>query len=126
MKTPCRTLAALACLSTFAAQAHAIAQTPATDPAPASSAPPKTFADIDLDHDGRLKRSEIPAEFALLRARFAFFDANRNGYLEADEIAAYLARSRGGEGLDMRRDMPKTTDLYNPIEPRSGHRIEGD
>ena len=85
-----------------------------------------TFGKADRDHDGRLKRSEIPREFVLLRARFDDFDVNHDGYLEADEIVAYIARSGGGAGLDMRRLEVGPTVILHPLEIPSGHGVDYD
>lgn len=116
------TFVLVACASPLWAQAIAtVRPAPAT---PAQRSP--TFGDIDRDHDGRLKRSEIPLAFVLLRARFADFDTNHNGYLEAGEVAAYIARSGGGAGLDMRRLDAGPTVILHPLDIPSGHIVTYD
>lgn len=112
----------LTCAAPLWAQLAAKAQPP---PAAAAQRPP-TFGEADRDHDGRLKRSEIPRDLVLLRTRFTKFDANHDGYLEPPEIMAYLASSRESAGLDMHRLTPATPNVVHPLQLQSGHAIDQD
>jgi len=111
-----------ACMSPLFAQAAPKAQ---PEPAAAARQPP-TLGEVDRNRDGKLSRSEIPVELRLLRARFADFDTNHDGYLEAGEVAAYIARSGGGAGLDMRRLGAGPTVILHPLEIPSGHGVTYD
>lgn len=81
------------------------------------------FGNADRDHDGRLKRSEIPYKFVLLRARFGDFDTNHDGYLEPDELRAFIATGGGGVGLDTRRLDVGPSVILHPLEIPSGHAV---
>lgn len=110
------------CAPATIAQAASTAQ-----PAPSSSAQrAPTFGEADRDHDGRLKRSEIPHQLPMLRARFADFDVNHDGYLDPAEIIQYLANAREGRGLDAHRTSVGTPEVQHPLQLQSGHGIEHD
>jgi|SRR5690349_2355059 len=55
-----------------------------------------SFQSLDKNHDGRLTRSEIPADMPLLRSRLSTYDANQDGALDAHEFAAAQAALHGG------------------------------
>ena len=43
------------------------------------------FADADLDHDGKLSKSEVAAKLPQLQKSFAWMDDNRDGFLSPAE-----------------------------------------
>lgn len=100
--------AALAAPATFAqsttatddaAQATPAATSQPATPAPQSDAAPakKTWADLDIDKDGNLNKSEV-ATIPSLEAVFDQADANADGALSGDEYKTYLAANGTGKG----------------------------
>ncbi len=55
--------------------------------------PTEMLERADRDGDGRISRAEAPERMA---GRFIAMDADKDGFLDSKEIAAYLARMRGG------------------------------
>jgi hypothetical protein len=54
-----------------------------------------SFQRLDKNQDGRLTRSELPADMPLLRSRLATYDSNHDGMLDAHEFAAAEAALHG-------------------------------
>jgi hypothetical protein len=91
------------------AAAQDSAQTTASQPAspaPQSDAAPakKTWADLDIDKDGNLNKTEA-ATIPSLQAVFDQADANADGALSGDEYKTYLAAN--GTGRDAQPPKPK-------------------
>lgn len=83
-----------------AAQDAAAAQTSSPAAAPAASASAsgkKSWADVDVDKNGTLSKSEAAAVPALGQV-FEQADADANGSLTADEYKAYVAKAQTGGG----------------------------
>lgn len=68
------------------------------------SAPSKapTFDELDKNHDGRLKRSEIPQGMKQLRTYFDRFDTDHNLALSPGEYDGFLASSDDFPGSKVR------------------------
>lgn len=75
-------------------------------PAPQSAAAPakKTWAELDIDKDGNLDKTEA-ATIPSLQAVFDQADANADGALSGDEYKTYLAAN--GTGSDAQPPKPK-------------------
>ena len=77
----------------------AVAQTPAPAAPPATQRldPPSTgmasMAQLDLNHDGFIDKSEVPAGNELA-GKFARLDQNSDGKLDAEEFARYQQETR--------------------------------
>lgn len=70
----------------------------------AGAAPDAAFQAMDKDHDGRLSRSEIPADMTLLRTRFSTYDANQDNKLDPQEFATAKAAVQGGSNATSGQD----------------------
>lgn len=97
-----RTRIAFALAAVFATSA-AFAQDagPRPDPAAPAAAPAqapvkKTWADLDVDHNGSLDKQEAAALPALANV-FDKADANGDGQLTGDEYKAYLDANAAGQ-----------------------------
>ena len=67
------------------------------------------FHQADLNHDGRLSRSEIPKDMPLLRTRFSTYDRNQDNELDAQEFtAAQAAVHEGGHAMSSTTPPPQT------------------
>lgn len=85
-----------------------IAATPATEPAPAESMPPAatpatpvdsgmSFADMDQDGDGGVRREEL-AESEMLYQHFSVADTDGNGQLSEAEVEQHRADMAASPG----------------------------
>lgn len=52
-----------------------------------------TFDQMDSNHDGLLRRAELPLDAHAMRVNFNRIDFDENGGLSRDEIAAYIRGS---------------------------------
>jgi hypothetical protein len=60
-----------------------------------------SFADLDKNHKGRLKRSDIPKDvdgLKQLRAHFQEADKNGDGWITPDEYSAYVSATTAPPG----------------------------
>jgi hypothetical protein len=60
------------------------------------------FDDLDKNHDGRLRRSEIPHEMKQLRTYFDRFDVDHNLALSPNEYGGYLSSNDDFPGSKVR------------------------
>lgn len=99
------------------ALALGLAALPATraQQAPATTVDP-AFQDMDANHDGHLVRSEISPDMTLLRTRFASYDSNQDGTLDAQEFSAARTALQGG-GHATGGGTPPASKQHNSANP---------
>ncbi len=90
--------AAFAQDTTTTDQAQAAQSQPATPATPATPAEPgkKTWADLDVNKDGNLDKTEA-ASIPTLEAVFDTADSNADGTLTGEEYKTYLAMNGDGK-----------------------------
>lgn len=90
-------LAAAVLLAAGFGTATAQTAAPAVPPATQRLAPPSnsmaSMAQLDLNHDGFIDKSEVPAGNELA-GKFARLDQNSDGKLDAEEFARYQEENR--------------------------------